>query len=111
LTAVLQPVSRLFTFWHIGNNELARLFVTNAFVEPMAVIPDIGGPPANGYFAVKSRAEWRKYFVRWLRSPHLAMVLKGQAPAAYNNAQRNQHEFLWETARVAARDASAGGGG
>jgi hypothetical protein len=38
-------------------------------------------------------------------------VLKGQALAAYNNAQRNQHEFLWETARVAARDASAGGGG
>jgi hypothetical protein len=47
-----------------------------AFVEPMAVIPDIGGP-ANGYFAVKSRAEWRKDFVRWLRSPHLAMDLYG----------------------------------
>ena len=37
-----------------------------AFVEPIAVVPDIGGPP-NAYFVCKNRAKWREDFVEWLR--------------------------------------------
>jgi hypothetical protein len=37
-----------------------------AIVAPLAVIPDIGGPP-NGYFVVRHRLQWQKDFVAWLR--------------------------------------------
>ena len=40
-----------------------------AFVEPMVVVPDIGGKP-NGYFHIKSRYLWRELFVKWLEEPH-----------------------------------------
>lgn len=35
------------------------------FVEPIAVIPDIGGP-ANAYLALRRRREWREDFITWL---------------------------------------------
>lgn len=40
-----------------------------AFVRPIAVVPDLGGPP-NAYFVLKSREEWRQDFIKWLDSPH-----------------------------------------
>jgi hypothetical protein len=40
-----------------------------AFTDPVAVIPDIGGAP-NQYFQVQSRSEWRNKFINWLDSPH-----------------------------------------
>ena len=42
---------------------------TDAIVSPCAVIPDIGGPP-NRYYMVKSRREWHKDFISWVRRPH-----------------------------------------
>ena len=39
-----------------------------AFVKPVAVIPDLGGPP-NGYFALHERATWKKMFTDWLELP------------------------------------------
>jgi hypothetical protein len=36
-----------------------------AFVKPLAVIPDIGGPP-NAYFWVKDRESWRSDFTNFL---------------------------------------------
>ena len=37
-----------------------------AIVAPLAVIPDIGGPP-NGYFVVRHHRQWQEDFVQWLR--------------------------------------------
>jgi hypothetical protein len=55
-----------------GNGEVTgRVFYladTEAFVQPCAVIPDIGGPP-NRYFYVKPRDDWRKEFSLWLKAP------------------------------------------
>ena len=42
---------------------------TEAFVEPVAVVPDIGGDP-NRYLVVKSRSKWVKEFIAWLEAPH-----------------------------------------
>jgi len=40
-----------------------------AFVKPVVVIPNIGGP-ANSYLMLKSRTEWKEDFVSWLRKPY-----------------------------------------
>ena len=40
-----------------------------AFDEPVAVIPDIGGA-SNAYLLVRKRAEWREDFIKWLRQPY-----------------------------------------
>lgn len=40
-----------------------------AIVDPLVVIPDIGGAP-NAYFVVKGRSEWRELFIKWLEAPH-----------------------------------------
>ena len=45
------------------------LALVEDFVEPAAVVPDIGGA-GNAYFLVKKREEWRDDFARWLRRPH-----------------------------------------
>ena len=39
-----------------------------AIVKPIAVIPDIGGPP-NAYFVVKDRETWRTDFMEFLERP------------------------------------------
>jgi len=40
-----------------------------AFDEPIAVIPDIGGP-ANAYFMLRRRRQWREDFMEWLMERH-----------------------------------------
>jgi hypothetical protein len=40
-----------------------------AFTDPVAVIPDVGGAP-NQYFQVRSRSDWRNKFIDWLELPH-----------------------------------------
>ena len=43
-----------------NGNVLEREFLladTNAFVSPLAVVPDLGGPK-NRFFVMKPRAEW-----------------------------------------------------
>ena len=42
---------------------------TEAFVQPCAIVPDIGGP-SNRYFMVKSRDTWHKEFIDWVDRPH-----------------------------------------
>ena len=39
-----------------------------AIVKPIAVIPDIGGPP-NAYFVLKDRETWRTDFMEFLERP------------------------------------------
>ena len=41
-----------------------------AFVKPVAVIPDIGGQ-RNGYFLLRERASWKEMFEQWLESPRV----------------------------------------
>jgi hypothetical protein len=40
-----------------------------AFVEPVAVVPDIGGK-SNGYWMVKPRRDWANLFSKWLQVAH-----------------------------------------
>ena len=40
------------------------------FVAPVAVIPNLGGPP-NHHFEVRERKLWAEDFCRWLEEPHL----------------------------------------
>ena len=50
--------------------HLVFLLVTvDAFVKPIAVIPDLGGPP-NRYFVIKERTNWAADFALWLEEPH-----------------------------------------
>ena len=40
-----------------------------AFVEPMVVVPDVGGK-RNAYFHMKSRQLWVEQFEQWVKDPH-----------------------------------------
>lgn len=53
-----------------NNVSNLRLFLADveAFEEPVAVIPDLGGPP-NGYFALNPRASWPDMFTEFLEIP------------------------------------------
>ena len=57
----------------ISNKQVAKqtfyLAPVEAFVDPLVVIPDLGGAP-NAYFIVKTREEWRQLFVKWLNASH-----------------------------------------
>jgi len=41
----------------------------DAFEEPCAVVPNVGGPD-NSSFLLEPKAMWSKLFVQWLRAPH-----------------------------------------
>ena len=45
----------------------------DAFIEPISVVPDIGGAP-NAYFMVKGREEWQQDFEAWLLNPDVEDV-------------------------------------
>jgi hypothetical protein len=51
--------------------EVRKFYLASvdAFKAPLAVVPDIGGPP-NRYFQVPSRSKWSNEFVDWLQAPH-----------------------------------------
>ena len=56
----------------VGPETYKRQFYlasTQAFVEPIAVVPDIGGL-RNRHVQCKPRREWSNLFVDWLRAPH-----------------------------------------
>mmetsp|Transcript_1924 Transcript_1924/g.3195 ORF Transcript_1924/g.3195 Transcript_1924/m.3195 type:complete len:98 (-) Transcript_1924:61-354(-) len=40
-----------------------------AFVEPIAVIPDVGGY-TNSYLQLRRRCYWREDFIKWLKHPY-----------------------------------------
>lgn len=67
------------------HGEITRKFFladTDAFVEPVAVVPDIGGDP-NRYFVVKSRSKWVKEFIAWLEAPHNLDVMDDPVQVAH----------------------------
>ena len=57
------------TLDQFGFNLKFCLANVEAFVRPVAVIPDIGGP-ANAHFELKERSKWKLDFAQWLREPH-----------------------------------------
>ena len=53
-------------------NVLGRMFYladTNAFVSPLAVVPDLGGPK-NRFFVMEPRDKWVDFFEAWVNLPH-----------------------------------------
>ena len=68
---LLAPITKIVG--GLANNRVTSntfLMVTvEAFVKPIAVIPDIGGPP-NRYFVIKDRSDWAENFTDWLSAPH-----------------------------------------
>jgi len=41
----------------------------DAFMEPCAVVPNVGGPN-NSCFWLEPKARWSKLFIQWLHAPH-----------------------------------------
>ncbi len=41
-----------------------------AFVAPVAVVPDVGSADGRRYFRVTARSEWSEQFIQWLEAPH-----------------------------------------
>ena len=64
---LLEPITKVVG--GITNNHVTSmtflLVSVEAFVKPIAVVPDIGGPP-NRYFVVKDRSDWAECFTNWL---------------------------------------------
>ena len=50
------------------DGRIYELADTEAFLQPVAMIPDIGGPP-NRYFRVSPRTDWHKPYIKWLDRP------------------------------------------
>jgi hypothetical protein len=55
--------------------ELKFYLMWEAFVEPVVVIPDIGGA-ANEYFVVKNRDAWKQDFEEWLETSNRDLHLR-----------------------------------
>ena len=62
---------------HDGFVEKRKFYLADveAFVEPIVVIPDVGSVPRCKYFQVKSRSEWAKDFIEWIKMPHYHDVI------------------------------------
>ena len=70
LSCIFSPIRTMVKRWD-GPTVVERQFYladVEAFEEPVAVIPNIGGK-ANEYFIVKNRTEWREDFIEWLEEP------------------------------------------
>ena len=70
ISEIFQPLRTIVG--GITHNQVShfKFFLSDieAFVRPIAVIPDLGGQP-NGYFLLKDRSMWREDFESWLENP------------------------------------------
>jgi len=70
-SALLKPLR--LEVRQMNTNRVTRLKFyladVEAFVEPLAVVPDIGGAP-NAYFLCQSRVSWADDFISWLQGPY-----------------------------------------
>ena len=70
-SALLKPLR--LEVRQMNTNRVTRLKFyladVEAFVEPLAVVPDIGGAP-NAYFLCRSRVSWADDFISWLQGPY-----------------------------------------
>ena len=63
-----------------------------AFVAPIAVIPDIGGAN-NAYFVVKNKTQWRQNFLEWLDEPCREDVIDSDVDDSdYEYEEENQEQ-------------------
>ena len=64
------------------NGEIAKrqfyLADVEAFLDPVAVIPDIGHANKLRYLQVKPRTAWAEGFVQWLQEPHNLDEMEGE---------------------------------
>ena len=64
------------------NGALAKrqfyLADVEAFLDAVAVVPDIGHANKLRYLQVKSRREWAEGFVQWVQEPHHLDVMEGE---------------------------------
>jgi hypothetical protein len=69
LSSIFTPIRKkvVFTDGFVRKSVL-YLADVEAFVAPIAVIPDIGGDK-NAYFVVKNKTQWRENFLEWLDEP------------------------------------------
>ena len=58
-----------------GRKRRFLLADTEAFLDPMMVIPDIGGHKGLRYFQIKPRSKWVVQFEEWLEEPVPAQYL------------------------------------
>ena len=65
---LLVPIRKAVGFHDDGTIKDKKLCLadTKAFVAPACVLPDIGGP-ANRYYVVESRNQWRGFYIDWLQ--------------------------------------------
>ena len=63
---LLVPIKKDLVVDEEGNvKKQLCLADTRAFVAPVCVVPDLGGPP-NQYFALETRSAWAEFFIEWL---------------------------------------------
>ena len=70
LSEIFVPIEKHLAVSTENTSARLQLYLADveAIVEPIAVVPDIGGP-SNRYFYVKDREEWRKDFEEFLEKP------------------------------------------
>ena len=69
---ILKPFLKQIGSIDKDGNVVEREFFladTSAFVSPLAVVPDLGGPQ-NRWFVMKPRSEWVELFEKWANWPH-----------------------------------------
>ena len=62
-----------------------------AFVDPIVVIPDIGGR-ATDYFLLKNRTQWQELFVEWLESPPEEDIMSNDEEDDDDNTNKNYNK-------------------
>ena len=71
MSELLTPIEK--EVGEITNDQVSQLKLylapVEAFLDPLVVIPDMGGEP-NAYFVLKSRPKWRESFIKWLEAKH-----------------------------------------
>lgn len=51
-------------------NRKFYLADVESILDPLVVVPDVGGSQRREYFLMKSRSEWVEIFKQWLDDPH-----------------------------------------
>ena len=66
---LFRPIIKQVGKMERGYVKKLRFFLADceSFVEPLVIIPDVGGP-TNAYFACKPKKHWREDFINWLQS-------------------------------------------
>ena len=67
-----------------------------AFMEPISVIPDIGGAP-NDYFVVRDRDNWKQAFSAWLHTP---MNIEEEISESESDSDSSRQADNWDSSSL-----------